>query len=109
MLCCGCNSGYNDEPNYPRYKCPQDEQLAAKRLRFLKRPAEYVIAENSFNCSLHYFLKITPHKLKRLSYNLNLIPTIHPLSIPQSQAIIPNNSRLPSKDRVFQLDQISIY
>ena len=31
----GCNSGYKDRPNHPRYKFPQDEQLAAKWLRFL--------------------------------------------------------------------------
>ena len=107
----GCNSGYKDGPNYPRYKFPQDEQLAAKWLRFLNRPADYVITENSFICSQHFdnkFLKTTQN-FTRLNYNLNPIPTIHPLSIPQIQAIIPTNSRPPPKDRVFQPDQISIY
>ena len=108
----GCNSGYKDGPNYSRYKFPQDEQLAAKWLRFLNRPANYVITENSFICSLHFdniFLKITPHNFTKLNYSLNPIPTIHPLSIPQSQAIIPTSSRPLPKDRVFQPDQISIY
>ena len=107
-----CNSGYKDGPNYPRYKFPQDEQLAAKWLRFLNRPADYVITENSFICSQPFdnkFLKTTSQNFTRLNYNLNPIPTIHPLSIPQSQAIIPTNSRPPPKDRVFQPDQISIY
>ena len=91
----GCNSGYKDGPNYPRYKFPQDEQLVAKWLRFLNRPADYVITENSFICSQHFdnkFLKTTQN-FTILNYNLNPIPTIHPLSIPQSQAIIPTNSR----------------
>ena len=95
----GCNSGYKDGPNYPRYKFPQDEQLVAKWLRFLNRPADYVITENSFICSQHFdnkFLK-TSQNFTRLNYNLNPIPTIHPLSIPQSQAIIPTNSRPPPK------------
>ena len=108
----GCNSGYKDGPNYSRYKFSQDEQLAAKWLRFLNRPANYVITENFFICSLHFdniFLKITPHNFTRLNYSLNPIPTIHPLSIPQSQAIIPTSSRPLPKDRVFQPDQISIY
>ena len=106
-----CNSGYKDGPNYPRYKFPQDKQLAAKWLRFLNRPADYVITENSFICSQHFdnkFLKTTSQNFTRLNYNLNPILTIHPLSIPQSQAI-PTNSPPPPKDRVFQPDQISIY
>ena len=107
-----CNSGYKDGPNYTRYKFPLDEQLAAKWLRFLNRPADYVITENSLICSQHFdnkFLKTTSQNFTRLNYNLNPIPTIHPLSIPQSQAIIPTNSRPPPKDCVFQPDQISIY
>ena len=107
----GCNSGYKDGPNNPRYKFPQDEELAGKWLRFLNRP-HYTITVNSFICSLHFdnkFLKITSKNSLRLNYDLNPIPTIHPPSIPLSQAIIPANSRPPPKARVFQPDQISIY
>ena len=108
----GCNSGYKDGPNYPRYKFPQDEQLAAGWLRFLNRSADYVITEKSFICSQHFdnkFLKTTSKNFTRLNYNLNPIPTIHQLSIPQSQAIIPTNSRPPPKDFVFNQTKIPIY
>ena len=100
----GCNSVYKDGPNYYRYKFPLDEQLASKWLRFLNRPADYVITENSSICSLNFdnrFLKISPHNFTRMDYSLNPIPAIHPLSIPQSQSIIPTSSRPPPKDRVF--------
>ena len=55
------------------------------------------------------FFKITPHNFTRLTYSLNPIPTIHPLSIPRTQDIIPTSSRPPPRDHVFQPDQISIY
>ena len=80
-------------------------------MRFLNRPADYVVTENTFICSIHFeskFLKAT-HYFTRLNYHPNPVPAIHPLSTPQNQAIVPTNSRPPPKKRVFQTDQISIY
>ena len=108
----GCNSGYKDGPNNPCYKFPQDKELSGKWLRFLNRPADFVITKNSFICSLHFddkFLKLTPQNFTRLNYNIKPIPTIHPPSTPLRQAIIPTNSRPPPKVRGLQPDQISIY
>ena len=101
-----------DGLNNPCYKFPQDKELSGKWLRFLNRPADFVITKNSFICSLHFndkFLKLTPQNFTRLNYNIKPIPTIHPPSTPLSQAIIPTNSRPPPKVRALQPDQISIY
>ena len=106
-----CNSGYKDGPNYPRYKFPQDNELAGKWLQFLNRPTDYVVTDNTFICSIHFesiFLKAT-HYFTRLNNHLNPVPTIHLLSTPQSQGFVPTNSRPPPKKRVLQTDQIFTY
>ena len=73
----GCKSGYKDGPDYPRFKFPRDQELIAKWLLFLNRPADYEVTDNSFICSRHY-LRVTAKNLTRLNYYLDPIPTIHP-------------------------------
>ena len=107
----GCKSGYKDGLNYPRFKFRQEQELVAKWLLFLNRPVDYEVTDNSFICSLHFeptYLKVTPKNLTRLSYHLDHIPTIHPESIPKSQACVPTKSRPPPKERIFQLDEITM-
>ena len=108
----GCNSGYKDGPNYPRFKFPQKQELVAKWLLFLNRPADNVVTNNSFICSQHFdpsSMQVTEHNFTRLNYDLNPIPTIHPQLIPQSQATIPTKLRPPPKERIFHPDEISIF
>ena len=108
----GCNSGYKDGSNDPRFKFPQKLELVAKQLLFLNRPADYVVTNDSFICSQHFdpsYMQVTEQHFTRLNYDLNPIPTIHPQLIPQSQATIPTKLRPPSKERIFQPDEISIF
>ena len=108
----GCNSGYIHGRNYPRFKFTQKQELVAKWLIFLSRPADYVVTDNSFICSQHFdpsYLKVTDQNFSRLNYDLNPIPTIHPQLIPQSLATVPTKSRPPPKERIFQPDEISIF
>ena len=62
-------------------------------------------------CSRHFqptYLKVTAKNLTRLIYHLDNITTIHPESIHKCQASVPTKSHQPPKDRIFQLDKISI-
>ena len=45
----------------------------------------------------------------RLNASLYPIPTIHPSSTPQSQAVIPKPSRKPPAERIFQLDELPLF
>ena len=68
----GCNSWYKDGPNYPRFKFPQKQELVAKWLLFLNRPADYVITNNSFICSQHFdpsYMQVTEHNFTRSNYD----------------------------------------
>ena len=47
----GCKSGYKNGPDYPRFKFPRDQELIAKWLLFLNRPADHEVTDNSFICS----------------------------------------------------------
>ena len=108
----GCKSGYKDGPDYPRFQFPRDQELKAKWLLFLNRPADYEVTDNSFICSRHFeptYLKVAAKNLTRLNYTLDPIPTIHPESIPKSQASVPTKSRPPPKERICQQDEISIF
>ena len=108
----GCKSGYKDGPDYPRFQFPRDQELKAKWLLFLNRPADYEVTDISFICSRHFettYLKVTAKNLTRLNYTLDPIPTIHPESIPKSQASVPTKSRPPPKERICQQDEISIF
>ena len=108
----GCNSGYRYGHNYPRFKFPQNQELVAKWLIFLNRPADYVVTYNYFILSQHFdpsYLKVTDQNFTRLNYYINPIPTIHPQLTPQSLATVPTKSRPPPKERIFQPDVISIF
>ena len=108
----GCKSGYKDGPDYPRFKFPRDQEPTAKWLLFLTRPADYEVTDSSFICSRDFqptYLKVTANNLTRLNYHLDPIPTIHPESIPKSQASVPTKSSPPPKERICQQDEISIF
>ena len=55
------------------------------------------------------YLKVISKNLTRLNCHLDPIPTIHPESIPKSQASVPTKSRPPPKERIFQQDEISVF
>ena len=95
----GCNSGYRNGPDYPRFKFPQKQELVAKWLIFLNRPADYIVTNNYFICSQHFdpsYLKVTDHIFTRLNYDSY---SNYPSTIltPQSLATVPTKSRPPSK------------
>ena len=49
----GCKSGYKDGPGYPHFQFPRDQELKAKWLLFLNKPADYEVTDNSFICLRH--------------------------------------------------------
>ena len=109
----GCKSGYLNGPTSPRFRFPSTSlyELRAKWILFLNRP-DYEITVNSRVCADHFeaqYIKVNETRTRLVPFSQNPIPTIHPLSIPKSQAVVPIEPRKPPKVRVFQLDELVPY
>ena len=55
------------------------------------------------------YIKSNEIRTRLVSFSLNPIPTIHPLSIPKSQAVVPAQSCKPPKVLIFQPDELVLY
>ena len=110
MVSIGCKSGYQNGSTSPRFRFPSTSlfELRAKWISFLNRP-DYEITGNSRICADHFeaqYIKINETRTRLVPFSQNPIPTIHPLSVPKSQAVVPTQPRKPPKVRVFQLDEL---
>ena len=109
----GCKSGYVNGPTSTRFRFPPPSfhELRVKWILFLNRP-DYEITANSRICADHFeaqYVKVNETRNRLVPFNQNPIPTIHPLSVPNSQAVVPTQQRKPPKVRIFQLDEIHSY
>ena len=108
----GCKSGYVNGPTSTRFRFPPSfHELRVKWILFLNRP-DYEITANSRICADHFeaqYVKVNETRNRLVPFNQNPIPTIHPLSVPNSQAVVPTQQRKPPKVRIFQLDEIHSY
>ena len=109
----GCKSGYLNGPTSPRFRFPSTSlfELRAKWILFLNRP-DYEITANSRICADHFeaqYIKVNESRTRLVPFSQDPIPTIHPLSVPKSQAVVPTQPRKPPKVRVFQLDELVPY
>ena len=94
--CCvtGRRTNYQDGPNKPVFKFPDDPELSNKWVAFLNRQEKYIF---------HYPKKII------LDYSIKPIPTIHPHLIPLSQATVPSEPRKLPTVRFFQPDELQAF
>ena len=90
----GCKTGYLIASTKPMFKFPSDSSLCDKWQQFLQRQV-FTPSSNSSICIDHFEEKYLSRHPKRVRLNASLypIPTIHPSSTPQSQAVIPKPCR----------------
>ena len=91
----GCNTNYQLCQTKPVLKFPQDQVLSKKWLESWNRK-DYEPSKSSVMCNDHFEDKYLIKKKER-------IPTIHPKSIPLSQAPVPCEPRKLPKVRVYAL------
>ena len=106
----GCKTGYLTASTKPMFKFPSDSSLREKWIQFLQRQ-DYSPSSNSSICIDHFeekYLIRHPNRV-RLNTSLYPIPTIHPSSTPQSQAVIPKHCRKPPTERIFQPDELPLF
>ena len=106
----GCKTGYLTASTKPMFKFPSDSSLREKWIQFLQRQ-DYSPSSNSSICIDHFeekYLIRHPNRV-RLNTSLYPIPTIHPSSTPQSQAVIPKPCRKPPTERIFQPDELPLF
>ena len=110
--CCvtGCRTNYQDGPNKPVFKFPDDPELSNKWVGFLNR-RDYQISKYSEICINHFEEKYIFHHPKKiiLNYSMKPIPTIHPHLIPLSLATVPNEPRKLPTVRIFQPDELQAF
>ena len=106
----GCKTGYLTASTKPMFKSPSDSSLREKWIQFLQRQ-DYSPSSNSSICIDHFeekYLIRHPNRV-RLNTSLYPIPTIHPSSTPQSQAVISKPCRKPPTERIFQPDELPLF
>ena len=77
----------------------------------LNRP-DYEVTANSRICADHFdaqYIKVNVCRTRLVPFSQNPVPTIHPLSTPQSQAVVPTLQRKQPKVCVFQPDEVVPY
>ena len=106
----GCHTGYRNGPVKPVFQFPHNSSLRVKWIKFLNRQS-FIVTQSSRICIDHFHQKfICAHsKRPRLNYSLNPIPTIQPLCIPKSQAVVPKLFRKLPKVRIFEQDQLQAF
>ena len=99
-----CRSGYIGGCDKTMFSFPRNADLRQRWIAFLNRDG-FEVTSSSRICIEHFDSKYPSHHLHktRLNMSLNPIPTIHPISIRQSQAIIPKSIRKPPIKRVCNL------
>ena len=90
----GCHTGYCNGPVNPVFQFPRNSSLRVKWIEFLNRQS-FIVTQSSRICIDHFDQKfIRAHsKRRRLNYSLNPTPTIQPLCVPKSQAVVPKSVR----------------
>ena len=106
----GCNTDYQLCQTKPVFKFPQDQVLSKKWLEFWNRK-DYEPSKSSVMCIDHFEDKYLIKKKERirLDYSMSPIPTIHPKSIPLSQAPVPCEPRKLPKVRVYAPDELGSF
>ena len=106
----GCHTGYRNGPVKPVFQFPRNSSLRVKWIEFLNRQS-FIVTQSSRICIDHFDQKfICAHsKRPRLNYSLNPIPTIQPLCIPKSQAVVPKSVRKLPKVRILKHDQLQAF
>ena len=106
----GCNTNYQLCQTKPVFKFPQDQVLSKKWLESLNRK-DYEPSKSSVMCIDHFEDKYLIKKIERigLDYPISPIPTIHPKSIPLSQAPVPCEPRKLPKVRVYAPDELGSF
>ena len=105
-----CRSGCIGGPAKAVFPFPRNADLRQRWFTFLNRDG-ISITSSSRSCIDHFESKYLLHHSykKRLNMSLNPIPTIHPSSTHQSQAIISKSIRKSPTKRVLQPDQLNIF
>ena len=104
----GCHKGYRNGPVKPVFQFPCNSSLRVKWIEFLNRQS-FIVTKSSGIWIDHFDQKFICAHSKRLNYSLNPIPTIQPLCIPKSQAVVPKPVRKLPKVRIFQQDQLHAF
>ena len=101
----GCISGYLSSQTRPLFHFPNDQHKALQEMwiKFLNRK-DYTVTPQSCICIDHFEEKFVVRHDKRqrlVPFPQNPIPTIHPDTIPLSQAITPALPRQAPKKLNF--------
>ena len=105
-----CRTGYINGPAKPMFSFPRNTDLRQRWFKFLNRE-DYSITSSSRICIDHFESKYILHHSYKTILNMSMspIPTIHPSSIPKSQAIVPKSIRKQPTIRVIQSDQLPLF
>ena len=106
----GCRTNYQDGPNKPVFKFPDDPELSNKWVAFLNR-RDYEISKYSVICIDHFEEKYILHYPPKiiLNYSMKQIPTIHPHLIPLSMPTVQSEPRKLPTVGIFQPDELQAF
>ncbi|KAI6646052.1 THAP domain-containing protein 1-like [Oopsacas minuta] len=99
----GCRVGYSGGRRKHLFQFPNKFSLQERWIEFLNR-INYSSTSNSTICIDHFEGKyIVQHSNRpQLNYLPDPIPSIHPLSIPKSQRVIPHKHRKPPVQSIYK-------